>query len=339
MRTSFAILLLMIVSLAVQIASAQTAASEVVKYPEIEGVYEFQLGQRTIIVQFYFKDGALRHVATGNTETTIWEPVDESGLKFITVNPQQGTFKLEFLSDDQGCCTTFRLVIEEAKMEVIGTRKGELDDANADPSSPIDRLGYFERHYRKSEHRVPMRDGVHLYTQVYSPIDQTELHPIILHRNAYGNPPYGEVFTNQTFPSLYFLKENYILVYQDIRGTAMSEGEFEDIRPYVQNKRAVSDVDESSDAYDTVEWLLKNIPDHNGKIGVWGISYSGFTAAMAAISAHPAVLAVSPQASPGDLFLGDDNHHNGALHLAQRLFYILCGASSKRAFTRSCSEV
>ncbi len=322
MRTPFAILLLVTVFLAAQIVSAQTVLSEVAKYHEIEGAYELQLGQRTIIVQFYFKDGALRHVATGNTETTKWEPADKSGLKFTTVNPQQGTFHLQFFSDDQGCCTKFRLVNEEAKMEVIGTRKGELDDSNADPSSPIDRLGYFERHYRKSEHRIPMRDGVHLYTQVYSPIDESELHPIILNRNAYGNPPYGEVFTNQIFPSLYFLKENYILVYQDIRGTAMSEGKFEDMHPYIQDKKTVSDVDESSDAYDTIGWLLRNIPDHNGKVGVWGISYSGFTAAMAALSSHPAVRAVSPQASPGDLFLGDDNHHNGALHLAHYAYFI-----------------
>jgi len=178
-----------------------------------------------------------------------------------------------------------------------------------------------------------MRDGVRLFTQVYSPIDQSELHPIILCRNAYGNPPYGETFTNMTFPSLYFLKENYILVFQDIRGTAMSEGEFEDIRPYMKNKKTTSDVDESSDAYDTVEWLLNNIPDHNGKVGVWGISYSGFTAAMAAISAHPAVSAVSPQAPPGDLFLGDDNLHNGALHLAHYAYLIYYVGQPRKAPT------
>ena len=303
------------------------------KYPQIEGVYEFQDGQRTRMIQFYFKDGVLRHVATGNTESTKWDPGEESELKFTTVHPEQGTYHLEFLKDEQGRYTKFRLVNEEAKMEIIGTKTRELDDANADPASPMDRLGYFERHYRKSEHQIPMRDDVRLFTQVYSPIDQSELHPILLVRTPYGIPPYGETFTNMTFPSLYFLKENYILVFQDIRGTAMSEGEFEDIRPYKNNKKTTSDVDESSDAYDTVEWLLKNVPHHNGKVGVWGISYSGFTAAMAAISAHPAVLAISPQAPPGDLFLGDDNLHNGALHLAHYAYFIYYVGQPRKAPT------
>ena len=322
MRMHFAFPLLVTLFLAAQMVFGQTVLIEIAKHPEIEGVYEFQLGQRTSDIQFYFKDGVLRHVATGNTESTKWEAADESGLKFITVHPEQGTFKLEFLSDNHGCYTKFLLISEEAKTEIIGTRKGELDDANADASSPVDRLSYFERHYRKSEYRIPMRDGVYLYTQIYSPIDQSEPHPIILHRNAYGNPPYSEVFTDHTYPSLYFLKENYILVYQDIRGTGMSEDEFEFIHPYIQNKKTVTDGDESSDAYDTVEWLIKNSPNNNGKVGVWGISYSGFTAVMAALSAHPAVLAVSPQASPGDLFLGDDIHHNGALHLAHYTYFI-----------------
>jgi len=117
------------------------------------------------------------------------------------------------------------------------------------------------------------------------------------------------------FP-LYFAKENYILVYQDIRGMSMSEGTFELMRPYKREKTCAADVDESSDAYDTIEWLLKNVPHHNGKVGVWGISYPGYSAAMAAVSAHPAVLAVSPQAPLADPFLGDDGHHNGALYLA-----------------------
>jgi putative CocE/NonD family hydrolase len=303
------------------------------KYPEIEGVYEFQVGSKTILVQIYFKDGVLRHVASGNTESTKWDPVEGYELTFKTVHPEQGTYHLEFLKDKQGVYTRFRIINEKAKMDVTAMKKRELDDANADPTSPEDRLGYFERHYRKSEHRVPMRDGVRLFTQVYSPIDQSELHPILLHRNAYGIPPYGETFTNMTFPSLYFLKENYILMFQDIRGTAMSEGQFEDIRPYMKNKKTTSDVDESSDAYDTVEWLLNNIPNNNGKVGVWGISYSGFTAAMAAISAHPAVLAVSPQAPPGDLFLGDDNLHNGALHLAHYVYMIYYVGQSRKAPT------
>lgn len=291
------------------------------KYPEIEGVYEFQLGKRMIVVQMYFKDGALRHVATGNTRSTKWDPVEETELQFTVGNPDQGTYHLEFLKDDQGRYTMFRIVNETAHIDVIATKKRELDDANADPALPEDRLGYFERHYRKSEYQVPMRDGVRLFTQVYSPIDESELHPLILFRTPYGITPYGETFTNMTFPSLYFLKENYILVFQDVRGMFMSEGRYKYFCPYKKDKLSTADVDESSDAYDTVEWLLKNVPNHNGKVGVWGISYAGFTAAMAAISAHPAVLAVSPQAPMADLYMGDDGLHNGALYLAHYVNY------------------
>ena len=312
------------------------------KYPEIEGVYELQLGQMTIVVQVYFKDGALRHVATGNTESTKWNPVEGSELRFTSGNPEQGMYRLEFLKDEQGRYTRFRIINEAAKIDAIAIKKAELDDTKADPASPEDRLGYFERHYRKSEHRIPMRDGVRLFTQVYSPMDQSELHPIILFRTPYGIPPYGETFTDMTFPSLYFLKENYILVYQDIRGKSMSEGTFQFCGPYKADKKSIADIDESSDAYDTVEWLLKNVPHNNGKVGVWGISYSGSTAAMAALSSHPAILAVSPQAPGADLFLGDDGHHNGALYLAHYINWLYSVGQSRKEPTPDpppCTEM
>ncbi|HSQ34982.1 MAG TPA: CocE/NonD family hydrolase, partial [Candidatus Binatia bacterium] len=243
-------------------------------------------------------------------------------LQFEKVSPKKGTFRFEFLKDGQDRHTRFRIVNDTVKMEITGIKKSDLDDGNADPASPSDRQGYFERHYRKTEQLIPMRDGVKLFTQIYSPIDQSESHPFILFRTPYGSHPYGKAFQNKTIPSLFFCRENYILVYQDIRGMAMSEGTFEFIRPYKTGKRTSADIDESSDAYDTVEWLLKNIPGHNGKVGVVGCSYPGFLAAMAAIDAHPAVLAVSPQAPMADLFVGDDGHHNGALYLAHYLNYL-----------------
>ena len=117
------IALILFVLLNIQEITAQIVENQVAqKHPEIEGVYEFQLGQRTMIVQFYFKDGALHHFATGNTESTKWDPVDTSGVKFITVHPEQGTFQLEFLKDDQNRYTKFRLVNEEAKLDVIGMK-------------------------------------------------------------------------------------------------------------------------------------------------------------------------------------------------------------------------
>ena len=292
------------------------------KYPEVEGIYEMTIpGQGTIAVQVYFKDGTLHTVEAGDAESTRFDPVEGRELRFVTVSPKNGTFQLELLKDEKGRYTRFRVVNEKLKMDVTGVKKADIDDTKADPASSSDRQGYFERHYRKSEHQVPMRDGVRLFTQVFSPLDGAELHPIILFRTPYGIPPYGEAFPNTTIPSLLFLKENYILVFQDIRGMSMSEGTYEYVRPYLEDKKGAAAVDESSDAYDTVEWLLENVPNHNGKVGVWGISYPGFTAAMAAIDAHPAVRAVSPQAPMADIFMGDDALHNGALYLAHYANY------------------
>jgi len=292
------------------------------KYPEVEGIYELTIpGQGTIVVQVYFKDGTLRTVSAGDAESTRFDPVEGRELQFVTVSPKNGTFQIELLKDEQGRYTRYRVVNEKLNMDVTGGKKADFDDAKADPASPSDRQGYFERHYRKSEHRLPMRDGVLLFTQVFCPVDASEPHPIILVRTPYGISPYGQAFPNMTAPSLHFLKEGYILVFQDIRGRAMSEGTYEYVRPYRRDKKGPADVDESSDAYDTVDWLLKNVPRHNGKVGVWGVSYPGFTAVMAAITAHPAVLAVSPQAPMADIFMGDDALHNGALYLAHYANY------------------
>lgn len=293
------------------------------KHPEIPGVYEMQVpGQGTQLVQVYFKDGALRTVEAGDAESTKFDPVEGRELQFVKVSPEKGTFRWEFLKDAEGRFSGFRVVNEKLKLEVTGVRKSDFDDAKADPASASDRQGYFERHYRKAEHRIPMRDGVRLFTQVFSPVDASEPHPIIFFRTPYGIAPYGEEFTGMTFPSLHCLKENYILVLQDIRGSFMSEGAFEYFHPYRPDKKSAADVDESSDAFDTIEWLLKNVPGHNGKVGVWGISYPGFTAAMAAIAAHPAVAAVSPQAPLADLYMGDDAGHNGALYLNHYADYV-----------------
>src|SRR6185436_321409 len=129
-------------------------------------------------------------------------------------------------------------------------------------------------------------------------------------------------FPNDLGPSPLFGKEGYIFVYQDIRGRFMSEGTFVPLRPHNPNKTSAQDVDESSDTYDTIDWLIKNISNHNGKVGHYGTSYRGFLAAAGMIDAHPALKAVSPQAPLGDWFLGDDWHHNGALFLNHTLFYM-----------------
>jgi len=162
-----------------------------------------------------------------------------------------------------------------------------------------------------------MRDGKKLFTAVYAPKDGAQTYPILLVRTPYGVAPYGSAkYPESLGPSAIFTTSGYIVVYQDVRGTHESQGDFVDVRPYIPNKAAPRDIDESSDAYDTIDWLIKNVRNHNGNVGIWGISYPGFYAAMGAIDAHPAVKAVSPQAPVTDWFIGDDFHHNGALFLA-----------------------
>ncbi len=173
-----------------------------------------------------------------------------------------------------------------------------------------------ENRYEKNEYRIKMRDGVRLYTAVFSPKDTTENHPIIIWRTPYSCAPYGKnKFSRYAKIYKHFTNENYIIVLQDVRGRFMSEGKFVDMRPFIPDKKDSTDIDEASDTYDTVEWLINNIPHNNGRVGVWGISYPGFYAAMAAMSGHPAIKAVSPQAPISDWFIGDDMHHNGAFSL------------------------
>ena len=170
-------------------------------------------------------------------------------------------------------------------------------------------------HYYKREYRIPMRDGVRLFTSVYIPKDTTKNYPILLWRTPYSVGPYGEnKFTHRLKTYMHLVREGYIIVFQDVRGKFMSEGKYVNMRPFIKHKKK-GDVDEATDTYDTVEWLIKHIPHNNGKVGLWGISYPGFYAAMGAMSLHPAIKAVSPQAPIMDWFLDDDMHHNGALTL------------------------
>ena len=163
-----------------------------------------------------------------------------------------------------------------------------------------------------------MRDGIKLFTSVYTPKDSSEKYPIIIWRTPYSVGPYGEdkfpVYRRYTWQ--HFIEEKYIIVFQDVRGRFMSEGNFVNMTPYITEKKSNKDIDETTDTYDTVDWLVKNIPNNNGNVGLWGISYPGFYAAMAGIDAHPAVKAISPQAPIADWFANDDWHHNGAFALA-----------------------
>jgi putative CocE/NonD family hydrolase len=171
------------------------------------------------------------------------------------------------------------------------------------------------KNYTKHVYMVPMRDGVKLYTQVYMPRDKSKQYPILYKREWYGVQNYGPEYRRRLHPNELFVKEGFIFVYQDIRGRFMSEGNFEVLRPYIENKTSNKDIDESTDAYDTVDWLLENLEGHNGMIGIYGGSYSGWATLMAALEPHPAVKAVLAAASPADWWMGDDLHHNGAFRL------------------------
>lgn len=167
--------------------------------------------------------------------------------------------------------------------------------------------------YTKLEQLIPMRDGVKLFTAIYMPKDRSQPYPIMLTRTPYTVTPYGpEQYKTSLGPSLFLQQEKYIFVYQDVRGKFMSEGEWVEVRP---RKKNANEIDDSTDAYDTIEWLLKNVPNNNGRVGMWGISYPGFYTSMGAIDAHPALKAASPQAPIADWFIGDDFHHNGAFFL------------------------
>jgi putative CocE/NonD family hydrolase len=170
--------------------------------------------------------------------------------------------------------------------------------------------------YDKFEFRVPMRDGVKLFTIVYAPKDQSEKYPFLITRTPYSVAPYGpDAFPQNLGPSAKFVEDKFIFVMQDVRGRFESEGDFVDV-PIIKDKLdGPKDTDETTDSYDTIEWLLNNVPNNNGKAGIYGISYNGFYTTCALIRSHPALVAASPQAPMADLFLGDDAYHNGAFFL------------------------
>jgi len=174
---------------------------------------------------------------------------------------------------------------------------------------------YVRDYYEKTEVTVPMRDGKKLFTVIYSPKDKSKKYPILLNRTPYTVGPYGQNEYKKSlgnFPSM--MRDGYIFVYQDVRGKWMSEGDFEDVRPtnLSKDKKAI---DESTDTYDALEWLQKNVKNYNGKAGLYGISYPGFYSTVGLVKTHPSLKAVSPQAPVTDWFIGDDFHHNGVLFL------------------------
>ncbi len=194
---------------------------------------------------------------------------------------------------------------------------------------------YIRLHYSKHEYMVPMRDGVKLFTSVFVPRDATRKYPILMKRTPYSCAPYGEdKYPARVGPSEHFVKAGYIFVNQDVRGRFASEGEFVQVTPHRPNKNKPTDTDESSDTRDTIDWLLAHVPGHNGRVGMYGISYPGFYAAAGMIDAHPALRAVSPQAPVGDWFFDDFLHH-GTFFLAHAFRWL---SSNDHARTSPTTE-
>ena len=189
--------------------------------------------------------------------------------------------------------------------------------ATAQAQEQKKQLDYTRSHYTKYEYRITMRDGKKLFTVVYAPKDLSHPYPILMERTPYSVGPYGiDNYRSMVGPSELAEKEGFIFVYQDVRGRYMSEGTFIDVPVHKTTFTGPTDTDESTDTYDTIDWLVKNVPNNNGRVGIWGISYPGFYAAFSLMNAHPALKAVSPQAPMGDVGNGDDAYHNGAFYLA-----------------------
>ena len=195
--------------------------------------------------------------------------------------------------------------------------------AHAQQSAATDFTENFVRsHYTKYEYRIPMRDGKRLFTAVYVPKpsafpEDRGPYPFLMDRTPYSVAPYGEdQYPERLGPSDDFEKGGYIFVYQDVRGRWMSEGDFVEMRPHIDQKKSPQDVDDASDTSDTIEFLLKQVANNNGKVGIWGISYPGFYTSASIIDSHPAIVAASPQAPMTNLFEGDDSYHGGAFMLS-----------------------
>ncbi len=206
-----------------------------------------------------------------------------------------------------------RLLLLPALCAVLGPLAAQAPE----PPNPV------RERYTKREVLIPMRDGVRLFTSIYLPKDTSRPHPILLQRTPYGVGPYGEeAYRRGVGPSAAFADQDYIVAYQDVRGRFMSEGAFVDARP-VNPAKGPRDTDETTDTYDTIDWLVKHLPDNNGKVGMWGISYPGHYVAQGMLCGHPALKAVSPQAPMIDLWEGDDSYHRGAFQLTANFGFFL----------------
>lgn len=257
--------------------------------------------------------------ATDQGYTSTWDSPDQGAFGIPSTTTVLDFPEFEFTHSgaglryngkvDAGYSTITGTLVQGAlKTELVFGRK----PIEAAPHSLVSIM----KKYDKQEVYITMRDGVRLFTSIYTPKESSGQNPVLLNRTPYNIEPGGPTNFN-FFMQVYgrYTDENYIMVFQDVRGKYMSEGDFMDIRPVNPDKRSSADIDETTDTWDTVDWIVKNVRGNNGRVGIFGISYPGFYSTMGLIDAHPAVKAVSPQAPVTEWFIGDDFHHNGAFFL------------------------
>jgi putative CocE/NonD family hydrolase len=279
--------------------------------------------------------------AEGQGYTSTWDSPDQGafGIKSTTT-----VFKYpNFSFTHSGAGLVYNGQVNDSYTEI----KGNLEQAGLKIDiifgrTPIESapnsLEALKQKYNKQEVYIIMRDGIKLFTSIYTPKNTSAVHPILLIRTPYDIEPNGASNFN-FFMQLYsrYAEDEYIMVFQDVRGKYMSEGVFEDIRPVIPVKKDSKDIDETTDTWDTVDWLVKNVKNNNGNVGIFGISYPGFYSTMGIINAHPAVKVVSPQAPVTAWFIGDDFHHNGAFFLQDCFNFYYSNGQPHRKPTREGS--
>lgn len=254
-----------------------------------------------------------------NGYTSTWDSPDQGAIGIPSTTTTFNYPDFSFSHSQAGFRYSGKITPDYSAIEGTlfqGGQKFELTFTRRPVAAAPGSQAALKEKYEKQEVYITMRDGIRLFTSIYIPKNKTVLHPILLNRTPYNIEPGGPDAFNY-FMQVYsrYAESEYIMVFQDVRGKYMSEGVFEDIRPVIPVKTSDKDIDETTDTWDTVDWLVKNVPGNNGRVGIFGISYPGFYSTMGAINAHPAVKAVSPQAPVTAWFIGDDFHHNGAFFL------------------------
>ena len=276
--------------------------------------------------------------SSGEGYTSTWDSPDQGAFGIPSTTT---TFKFpDFSFTHAGAAFKYTGLVNSSYAEITGNleqggRKIEITFGRTPIAPAPNSTEALKQKYDKQEVYINMRDGVRLFTSIYTPKNASVTHPFLLNRTPYNIEPGGPDNFN-FFMQLYgrYTEEEYIMVFQDVRGKYMSEGVFEDIRPVIPEKKSSKDIDETTDTWDTVDWLIKNVNNNNGKVGIFGISYPGFYSTMGIINAHPAVKAVSPQAPVTAWFIGDDFHHNGAFFLLDCFSFYYSNGQPHRAPTR-----